>query len=56
MQVFKYIMLYALMQSFTVCVLYLLNATLGDWQFLWEDLFIVLPLSVFSTSLSLCHC
>ena len=32
MQVFKFIMMYVLMQSFTVCVLYLLNSNLADWM------------------------
>ncbi|KAJ5070977.1 cation-transporting atpase [Anaeramoeba ignava] len=46
-QAFKFVALYALIQFVGVVQLYLINSNLGDWQYLYVDMFMVLPLSIF---------
>eukprot|EP00741_Cyanophora_paradoxa_P005347 tig00000880_g5186.t1 len=41
---FKYMAMYPLIQLFMVTRLYLIDHTLGDWQYLFDDLALVLPL------------
>ena len=45
-QVFKFMALYSMIQFITVIILYSLGSNLGDWQFLYIDLFIIIPLSL----------
>lgn len=45
-QTFKYITMYSLAQFFTVVILYSLNNRLLDVQYLYQDLFIILPLVI----------
>jgi cation-transporting ATPase 13A2 len=42
-QMFKYIACYSMIQFFTVILLYETNSTLGDYQFLFVDLGLILP-------------
>eukprot|EP01112_Ceratiomyxa_fruticulosa_P010807 TRINITY_DN2870_c0_g1_i1.p1 TRINITY_DN2870_c0_g1~~TRINITY_DN2870_c0_g1_i1.p1 ORF type:complete len:1135 (-),score=190.03 TRINITY_DN2870_c0_g1_i1:110-3514(-) len=44
-QLFKYMALYSLIQFASVLALYHIGSVLGDWQFLFIDLFIILPLA-----------
>lgn len=44
---FKYIALYSLIQFCTITILYNLQTTLGDFQFLFIDLFLILPMAIF---------
>mmetsp|Transcript_11776 Transcript_11776/g.11736 ORF Transcript_11776/g.11736 Transcript_11776/m.11736 type:complete len:138 (+) Transcript_11776:2522-2935(+) len=44
--VFKFIALYSMIQFITVIMLYALGANLGDWQYLYIDLFILIPMSI----------
>jgi magnesium-transporting ATPase (P-type) len=46
-QMFKYMACYSLLQYFTVICLYQINSNLGDYQFLFVDLFIILPTVLF---------
>lgn len=55
--------LYSLIQFTTVTLLYAIAGTLGDFQFLYIDLFLILPIAVTSaflrwltTLLSWCWC
>eukprot|EP00835_Amoeboradix_gromovi_P000424 NODE_15_length_42055_cov_0.634117.p2 type:complete len:1047 gc:universal NODE_15_length_42055_cov_0.634117:34719-37859(+) len=43
---FKYMALYSMTQFFTVTILYSLGSNLSDFQFLFIDLFLVLPLAI----------
>lgn len=43
--------MYSLIQFTTVTLLYAIAGTLGDFQFLYIDLFLILPIAVTSTSL-----
>jgi len=43
---FKYMALYSLIQFTTVTLLYSLPSSLGDFQFLYIDLFIIIPVAV----------
>lgn len=43
---FKYMALYSLIQFTTVTLLYAIASSLGDFQFLYIDLFIILPVAV----------
>ncbi|CAG9318803.1 unnamed protein product [Blepharisma stoltei] len=45
-QTFKYITMYSMIQFFCVVILYSLNNSLLDLQFLYQDLFIILPLVI----------
>lgn len=45
--------LYSLIQFTTVTLLYAIASTLGDFQFLYIDLFLILPIAVTSTLVSL---
>lgn len=45
-QIFKYMAVYAFIQGISVVILYNANTNLGNNQFLYEDLFIVLPLCI----------
>lgn len=45
-QVFKYMALYSMIQFSTVVILYFKTTRLGSYQFLYIDLFIVIPLSL----------
>jgi cation-transporting ATPase 13A3/4/5 len=47
---FKYIALYSVIQFCTVCLFYTQMGTLGDFQFLFIDLFLILPIAIFSKS------
>ncbi|KAJ4461026.1 putative Cation-transporting ATPase 13A2 [Paratrimastix pyriformis] len=44
-QCFKYMALYSMIQFASVLLLYRINSNLGDWQYLWIDLCLILPLS-----------
>ncbi len=43
---FKFMALYSLIQFTTVTLLYAIASTLGDFQFLYIDLFLILPIAV----------
>jgi len=47
-QAFKFIELYSLIQFFTCTMLYTINLSLTDHQFLYIDLVALIPLSIFS--------
>lgn len=49
---FKYMALYSLIQFTSVTLLYAFGSNLGDFQFLYIDLFLILPIAVYSKSLS----
>lgn len=44
---FKYMSLYSAIQFVTVSIMYSLGTNLGDFQFLWIDLFLIIPIAVF---------
>lgn len=44
---FKYMSLYSAIQFVTVSILYKRGSNLGDFQFLYIDLFLILPLAIF---------
>jgi len=44
-QLFKYMACYSIIQFTTVLILYTAGTTLGDFQFLWIDLFLIIPLA-----------
>ncbi|RKP33686.1 hypothetical protein BJ085DRAFT_22433, partial [Dimargaris cristalligena] len=44
---FKYMALYSMIQFVTVSLLYRFGASLGDFQFLFIDLFIIIPIAIF---------
>ncbi|KAG8963193.1 hypothetical protein FRC03_003287 [Tulasnella sp. 419] len=44
---FKYMALYSLIQFTTITLLYSFASSLGDFQFLYIDLFIIIPIAVF---------
>lgn len=46
-QIFKFVGLYAMIQYMNVVLLYHVGSDLGDFQFLWEDLLVALPLGYF---------
>ena len=46
-QAFKFIELYSLIQFFSCIILYSIDASLTDWQFLYIDLVALLPLAIF---------
>ena len=46
-QCFKFIELYSMIQFITVTMLYSVGGNLSDFQFLYIDLFILVPLSIF---------
>lgn len=48
LQVFKYMSAYSLVSFFSVVLLYRINATFGDFQFLFIDIFIILPVAFLS--------
>ncbi|KAJ2518106.1 hypothetical protein GGI11_002957 [Coemansia sp. RSA 2049] len=43
---FKYMMLYSMIQFTTCCLLYIYNTNLTNGQFLYVDLFIIIPIAV----------
>lgn len=43
---FKYMSLYSAIQFVSVSILYSLGSSLGDFQFLWIDLFLIIPIAV----------
>eukprot|EP00762_Andalucia_godoyi_P003734 ANDGO_08631.mRNA.1 putative cation-transporting ATPase C1672.11c len=45
-QLFKYMALYSVIQMTSVVLLYQFHDNLGDWQFLYIDLFLVLPITI----------
>ena len=47
---FKYMALYSLIQFISISLLYPMLSSLGDWQFLYIDLFLIVPIAVFSTN------
>lgn len=44
---FKYMSLYSAIQFISVSILYKKGSNLGDFQFLWIDLFLILPIAIF---------
>lgn len=44
---FKYMSLYSAIQFISVTVLYSYGSNIGDFQFLWIDLFLIVPIAVF---------
>jgi cation-transporting ATPase 13A2 len=44
-QMFKYMSTYSYIQFIAIIILYSINSNLGDFQFLWVDLFIILPIA-----------
>lgn len=44
---FKYMSLYSAIQFLSVTILYSLGSNLGDFQFLYIDLFLIIPIAVF---------
>ncbi|ONH66901.1 Vacuolar cation-transporting ATPase YPK9 [Cyberlindnera fabianii] len=44
---FQYMSLYSAIQFISVSILYKRGSNLGDFQFLWIDLFLILPLAIF---------
>jgi cation-transporting ATPase 13A2 len=46
-QCFKYIVVYSMIQFITVTLLYTSFSAVGDYQFLWIDLFMIFPLAIF---------
>mmetsp|Transcript_20060 Transcript_20060/g.33425 ORF Transcript_20060/g.33425 Transcript_20060/m.33425 type:complete len:1211 (-) Transcript_20060:355-3987(-) len=46
-QCFKYMALYSMIQFIAVIRLYQINSNLGDWQYLFIDLVLIVPLAVF---------
>lgn len=44
---FKYMSLYSAIQFVTVSIMYSLGSNLGDFQFLWIDLFLIIPIAIF---------
>lgn len=44
---FKYMSLYSAIQFVTVSFMYSLGSNLGDFQFLWIDLFLIIPIAIF---------
>jgi len=46
-QEFKFIELYSMIQFLTVTLLYSIGSNLSDMQFLYVDLFTLVPLSIF---------
>ena len=45
LQIFKYILLYSLIQFTSVTLLILINSYLTDWEFMASDLFLITPLA-----------
>lgn len=45
-QVFKFMALYSMIQFCSVIILYGIGSNLGDWQYLYIDLFLIIPLSL----------
>jgi len=45
--VFKFMAVYSLTQFFSVCLLYWISSDLADFQFLYEDLYLVTTLGIF---------
>ena len=45
-QVFKFMALYSMIQFCSVIILYGIGSNLGDWQFLYIDMFLIIPLSL----------
>jgi len=43
--IFKYMALYSMIQFSTTIILYLENSLPSDWEFLWWDLFIIIPVA-----------
>ena len=52
---FKYMALYAMIQTCTVTILYSINSNLADFQFLYIDLILILPLALCSMLLLLLY-
>jgi cation-transporting ATPase 13A2 len=48
-QAFKFIVLYALIESISVCILYRKGVNLSDNQYLYIDMVVLFPLSIFSS-------
>ena len=46
LQIFKYILLYSLIQFISVSLLIIIESYLSDWQFMASDLFLISPLAV----------
>lgn len=45
---FKYMALYSIIQFTSITLLYAFGSNLGDFQFLYIDLFLILPIAVYS--------
>ena len=52
---FKFMALYSVIQFVTVIRLYQLNANMSDFQYLWIDLFVILPLAVYMSRTGPCR-
>lgn len=52
---FKYMSLYSAIQFTSVSFLYASASNLGDFQFLFIDLFLILPIAIFSKFLTSCY-
>lgn len=44
---FKFVELYSVVQFMQVSVLYFISSNLGDWQFLYIDIFLIIPFCLF---------
>lgn len=44
---FQYMSLYSLIQFITISILYMRGCNLGDFQFLYIDLFLIIPIAIF---------
>lgn len=48
-QAFKFIELYAIIETISVCILYRMGVNLSDNQYLYIDMVVLFPLSIFSS-------
>ena len=46
LEIFKYILLYSIIQFISVTLLILIGSYLSDWEFMASDLFLIIPLAV----------
>ena len=46
LQIFKYILLYSLIQFISVSLLIIINSYLSDWEYMASDLFLITPLAI----------
>jgi len=55
LECFKFMALYSMIQTFTVILLYTIGSNLGDQQYLYIDMLIILPLAVFMSHTGAYH-